>query len=140
LPEKPRATEMVTFSATQSYSLEGNITTFEWDFDDGTMSTVTVPTIDHTYQSPGKYNVTLEVTDSNGLWNSTTRMMTVTFATDLDRDGKVNIMDIGIVARAFGTRPGDKRWDALADIDKNGEINIIDLNNVARDFGKRAWS
>jgi len=54
---------------------------------------------------------------------------------DLNRDRVVNIIDIAIVARAFGARPGDPTWDPIADLDGNGVINIIDIAIVARDFG-----
>jgi len=56
--------------------------------------------------------------------------------TDLNEDGTVNILDIGIVALAFGTREGDENYDSIADLDKNGEVNIIDISVVAVDYGK----
>jgi len=56
--------------------------------------------------------------------------------TDLNRDGIVDIMDVSMVARAFGTKPGDKNWNAIADLDKNGVINIMDVAIVAKDYGK----
>ena len=40
--------------------------------------------------------------------------------TDLNGDGKVNIIDIYIVAKAFGSKPGDRNWNVVADLDKNG--------------------
>jgi hypothetical protein len=58
------------------------------------------------------------------------------FNTDLNKDGIVNIIDIVIIAKAFGTNSGEPHWNAVADLDKNGIINIIDLTIVAKDFGK----
>jgi hypothetical protein len=58
--------------------------------------------------------------------------------TDLNRDGKVDIQDIVIVAAAFGTKLGDPKWNAQADLDKNGTINIIDVFILAKDYGKTA--
>ena len=58
------------------------------------------------------------------------------FDADLNKDGAVNIMDIAIVARAYGTQPGDGRWNEKADLDNNGIINIVDVSIVAKDFGK----
>lgn len=55
---------------------------------------------------------------------------------DLNGDGVVNIIDIAIVARAFGSKPRGPNWNALADLDKNGWINIIDIATVAKDYGK----
>ncbi|MDI6826816.1 MAG: dockerin type I domain-containing protein [Candidatus Aenigmarchaeota archaeon] len=54
---------------------------------------------------------------------------------DLNKDKKVNIIDVTIVAKAFGSKPGDPRWDPDADLDNNGIVNIIDIAKVARVFG-----
>jgi hypothetical protein len=59
-----------------------------------------------------------------------------TFNTDLNNDGRVNILDVTMVAKAFGSKPGDRNWNAVADVDKNGIVNIVDIAIVARDFGK----
>lgn len=55
---------------------------------------------------------------------------------DLNRDGTVNILDISIVALAFGTQEGDENYNSNADLNKNGEVNIIDISMVAVDYGK----
>jgi len=55
---------------------------------------------------------------------------------DVNRDGRVNILDIFAVARAFGSKPGDPNWNQAADLDNNGVINILDIFAVAKDFGK----
>jgi hypothetical protein len=56
--------------------------------------------------------------------------------TDLNKDGKVNILDIFIVAQAFGSKPGDQNWNQTADLNKDGSMNILDMFAVAWDFGK----
>jgi hypothetical protein len=58
------------------------------------------------------------------------------FTGDLNEDGKVNILDIFIVAQAFGSKPGDTNWNVVADIDKNGIIDILDIFAVAREYGR----
>jgi gliding motility-associated-like protein len=45
----------------------GNITTWQWDFGDGTLSSQQNPS--HTYTNAGNYNVTLKVANSNGCAN-----------------------------------------------------------------------
>jgi len=138
-PEKPWATETVTFNATASYSPRGSITSYQWNFNDGNVTTMTLPTINHTYALPRNYTVTLKVTDNNTLWNTTTKTVAVYYRTDLNKDGTVNIIDIAIVARAYGTKPGDKNWNPIADVaEPYGEINIIDVARVAKDYGKTA--
>jgi hypothetical protein len=57
-------------------------------------------------------------------------------AADINGDGIVNILDVGAVARSFGSRPGDPRWNLDADIDDNGIVNILDVTLVAKSFGK----
>jgi len=59
-----------------------------------------------------------------------------TISSDLNRDGIVNIVDVSIVARAYGTKLGDENWNETADMDKNDEINIMDVSIVALDYGK----
>lgn len=54
---------------------------------------------------------------------------------DVNEDGIVNIIDIATVATAFGSKPGDERWDPMTDMDMNGIVNIIDIADVARNFG-----
>jgi len=56
--------------------------------------------------------------------------------TDLNQDGTVNILDIAIVAQAFGCKEGDENWNETADLDENGEINILDVAAVAKDYGR----
>lgn len=56
--------------------------------------------------------------------------------TDLNKDRTVNILDITIVAAAYGSKPGDPKWNVLADLDMNGQVNIIDVTMVAKDYGK----
>jgi hypothetical protein len=57
---------------------------------------------------------------------------------DLTGDGTVNILDISVAAKAFGSRSGDPSWDAMADLDKDGWISIIDISMIAKEYGKTA--
>jgi PKD repeat protein len=71
-PPMPITGESVTFNA--SSSLPGwngthtmPIVLYSWDFGDGNTSTGQIVT--HTYANPRNYTVTLNVTDSQGLWD-----------------------------------------------------------------------
>jgi len=58
-------------------------------------------------------------------------------STDLNNDGTVNIQDIALVAKAYGTKPEDPDWNPIADVaEPYGEINIVDTATVAKDYGK----
>jgi uncharacterized protein YfaS (alpha-2-macroglobulin family) len=67
----------------------------------------------------------------------TTFKLQIELSADINKDGKVDIVDLFLVARAWGTKPGGPNWDPRCDIDGNGEINIKDIFLVARDFGKK---
>ena len=75
-PAKPYENQTVTFDASSS-TPEGyndTITSYTWDFGDGTEKiTKTTPTITHRYMNAGQYIVTLNVTDSEGLWSTTSK-------------------------------------------------------------------
>jgi len=53
---------------------------------------------------------------------------------DINRDGTVNILDIALVALAWGSYPGHLRWDPRCDLDGNELINIIDIALVAMEY------
>lgn len=55
-------------------------------------------------------------------------------AGDLNGDGKVDIRDIALVARAFGSYPGHPRWNSVADINKDNMVNILDIALFAQTF------
>lgn len=61
-------------------------------------------------------------------------------AQDLNGDGIVNILDLSIVAKAFGSKLGDANWNKVADLDGNGIVDISDVNKVANNYGKGVTS
>ena len=54
----------VTFYGSNSYDLDGNISTYSWDFGDGT--TLDGEIVEHIYFSTGTYTYTLTATDDDG--------------------------------------------------------------------------
>jgi nitroreductase len=55
---------------------------------------------------------------------------------DLNKDGRINILDLFTVARAFGSSLGSPKWNEIADLNEDSIVNILDMYAVARDFGK----
>jgi hypothetical protein len=53
---------------------------------------------------------------------------------DVNGDGKINIMDITLIARAFGSSNGDPRYKPECDLNGDGTINIVDLTIAATQF------
>jgi hypothetical protein len=55
---------------------------------------------------------------------------------DVDKDGSVRLLDLEIVAKAYGSTPGDPNWNPDADVNKDGVVNLLDLMMVAGEYGK----
>jgi len=66
-PFMPKKDETVTFDASPSIPSWRPIIKYEWSFGDGEKATGEIAT--HVYSSSGVYTVTLNVTDSEGLWD-----------------------------------------------------------------------
>lgn len=73
-PSEPTVGEDVQFTD-QSTDPEGKLTSWLWNFGDGYTSTTKNPT--HKYQTEGTYNVTLTVTDDEGLTNTTSKTLII---------------------------------------------------------------
>ena len=52
-------------------------------------------------------------------------------ATDLNKDGNVNVLDLTLVARDLG-----KTGSPMGDVTGDGAVNVLDLVRVAQDLGK----
>ncbi|MCW4052802.1 MAG: PKD domain-containing protein [Candidatus Bathyarchaeota archaeon] len=62
-----------SFSSAEGYN--DTITSYTWDFGDNSNSTG--ETVTHQYSNLGNYTVTLNVTDSEGFWNTTSRIIVI---------------------------------------------------------------
>ncbi|WP_256297078.1 PKD domain-containing protein [Haloarchaeobius salinus] len=103
-PSSPTTRESLSVDGTGSSDPDGSISSYQWDFGDGT--TASGPTATHTYSTPGTYTVTLTATDDDGLTDSATRTVTVRPA-----------------ALLTGVQPNP---DALADTD--GEFVAVEVD------------
>jgi hypothetical protein len=63
-------------------------------------------------------------------------LVIVSMVGDLNNDGVVDIRDISIAGRAFGSYPGHSRWNPNADINNDGIIDIRDVSIIGRNYGK----
>ncbi len=59
----------------------------------------------------------------------------VTRQVDIDGNGVVNIIDIGILTASYGATLGSPNYNPRADLDANGTINIIDVSIGGAYFG-----
>jgi len=74
-PEEPMIGETVTFNASDSYCIVGNIIKYEWDFGDGSSGEGII--VNHTYKYAGKYTVKLTVTDEKGSKDTCSKILNV---------------------------------------------------------------
>jgi hypothetical protein len=56
---------------------------------------------------------------------------------DLNSDDKVDMKDIAVLAKAFGSFPGHSRWCPIADINGDNKIDIFDIAITCRNFGRK---
>ncbi len=124
---------------------DGNWATFPTG--SGTIATVTFNTtsLPRGLDQPPTH-VNLGLVDPSGLVNDNAEDISTnllggaariypTHIADVNRDGRVNMLDIGYVARAFGAVPGHPRWNAEYDVVIDNVINMRDVGSVARNFG-----
>ena len=63
---RPRPGVPVGFDASASKDADGTITTYAWAFGDTDTASLATPAMSHTYRAPGRYQVTLTLTDDEG--------------------------------------------------------------------------
>jgi len=247
-PPLPTALQTVTFNASASSANGGSITNYSWDFGDGHSQNTSDPITTHVYDAPGEFNVTLVVTDSEGLTQSLTKTIIIASALkhdvaildvwvntpheypgrivnitvivknngeadesfnittyrdsvaigsfavnnlslgdsrtvvcpwntsglapyynwtisaqaplandikpgdntlvdglvyvkmygDVDANGHIDLFDLAAAALAFGSRPGEERWNPQADLIQDGIVNVFDLTVVMIHFNEVA--
>jgi hypothetical protein len=55
---------------------------------------------------------------------------------DINNDGTVNLNDLVLLARAYGSKPGDSNWNPPADLNGDGKVSLADLVILARTYGR----
>jgi chitinase len=115
-PASPNPGESITFDASGSSDSDGSITSYEWDFGDG--STATGQTVSHTYETAGDYTVTLIVTDDTGATATATTIVSV--ATDpeppTDEFKVVGYYPGWKATPEYDYYPKDIPWDKVTDV------------------------
>jgi hypothetical protein len=130
-------------SASSAVGSGNTIVSYAWNWGNGEQNVTSDPIIYKIFPNFGSFQVTLNVTDSNGLWATTTKPVWVHgIVGDINLDGKVDITDIAIVSHAFGSFPGKWNWDPRADLTgptylvPDGKVDIMDLAVVSKHYGQ----
>jgi len=141
-PYVPLPNKTVTFDGSSSVpgwdgSVHPPIVAWRWNFGDGNTTQVSTATIVHVYASTGNYSVTLTVIDVSSATGSVTKTAKVSnLIGDLNGDGKVDIKDLAIAAKAYGSSPGMPNWNPIADMNGDLKIDIKDLATIAKHYGE----
>jgi len=80
------------------------------------------------------FTVTGNLTDGTSFHGSV--VIRVRMPGDVNVDGKVDGRDIALVAKAFGSCPGNPRWNGLVDENEDNKIDGKDIVPIAINFGK----
>jgi len=128
-----------TFNVT-AYANTTTIETKEVTLTSGNSTTITF-TWNTTGFAKGNYTISayawhvLGETDTTDN-NYTDGWVMVAMVGDVNGDAKVDMIDIWLVARAYGRNLGDPEYEPNLDIDCNGKIDMIDLLIAAKNYGK----
>lgn len=137
LPNKPVAFDGSSSVSGWDGSVHPAIVAWRWNFGDGNTTQTSTATIVHVYASPYNYNVTLTVIDVNGSSGGATKAVKVSnLIGDLNGDGKVDIKDLAIAAKAYGSSPGMPNWNPIADMNGDLKVDIKDLATIAKHYGE----
>ena len=53
----------------------------------------------------------------------------------MNADGKVDINDVSIVAKALGSCAGQLNWNPAADLNGDNKVDVLDCSIVCANFG-----
>jgi|TARA_B100001559_G_C16492116_1_gene618910 PKD repeat protein len=137
-PTEIQQGEEVTFDARASDAIEGVITEYSWDFGDGVETTTITGFTSHQFLKSGQFNVRLTVTNDQGGTDSTTVLVRVNGAPqinlsipDIVRSGDIILLDASKTVDPEGG-PMEFMWDLnfLEDSDGDGDTrNDVDSSD-----------
>lgn len=93
-----------------------------------------------TVTNTGLYTETFNINTYIG--GSTTSEQRETFWSmgDVNRDGYIDTTDLDLITAAYGSSPGDPRWNPDADLDKDLHVGLFDLLICTGNQGSDMWT
>ena len=97
---------------------------------------ITVGSDEYTVDNPSPYGNSFLLNFTYGQASQVTIAGSGSFPSwDINQDGRVDMRDVSLVARAFGTTPGFPYWNQQADLNNDAVVDMRDIALVARHYG-----
>ena len=97
-PENPSPGQKIVFDASKSIDLDGQITSYNWNFMDNTSTILFAPTTTHTFATSGQFKISLTITDNQGATSSTSTIINISQPKNA---GHIIISEVGIKGKEF---------------------------------------
>ncbi|UCD13704.1 MAG: PKD domain-containing protein, partial [Thermoplasmatales archaeon] len=99
LPSKISTNETIFFDGSASFDEDGVIISYFWDFGDGENGSGI--SLSHVYKNPGKYTVTLVVTDNNG--NTYSKSTIITVVSEVEEEEQKGLLPFNLGTLLIGS-------------------------------------
>ena len=86
--------------------------------------------------TPQQVQASASLEDTTVKEGNVREMIGIDIPGDVSRDNKVDITDLAMVGKAFGSDSEGSNWNPDADLNRDGEIDIVDLAIVGKNFGR----
>ena len=132
-PTSGEAPLAVNFDGSSSFDPDGNIVSYEWDFENAGVIDAQGVTVSYTYDTQGTYTARLIVTDSQGLSDTATTTITVnakTPDTNLFDDWKLNCYN-----NVFNPLKGEEAIIEVT-LKEQGMVSVVLYNTRGQEIKK----
>jgi len=97
---------------------------------------LTIINVHYKPHSSGNYTI-YATTRYMGAYAMQRKQIKIVIAGDLNEDGCVTLVDLIILAKAYGSKPEDLTWNPNADLNRDRKISLVDLVILAKNYGKK---
>ncbi len=76
-PQNPKVNQLINFDASNSFDSDGKITSYNWDFGDGSFISTTTQLISHSFSEPKTYQISLTIFDDKNASSKVSKIIEV---------------------------------------------------------------